>query len=208
LKKHLLYVLNFSIELCKEVADGLRIYFDFTLKDHLLYNEEKDQYKHVTSDSFRETFTPPTAENLIPDFLSVLKQEPPDQKDTGKADESLSATTQPTIGSPPKVIRHRLRSRNDENEFMFDLGASTGAKAENLSSVASTSSEGMTSNPQTATSISILKSILPLNIGISSFAKEMLDDVFAWRMLPEDGPFEVSHIYGAVHLARLIGRWW
>ena len=30
-----------------EVLDGLKVYFDFMLKDHLLYAEEKTQYDHV-----------------------------------------------------------------------------------------------------------------------------------------------------------------
>lgn len=33
-----------DINICREVADGLRIYFDFTLNDLLLYNQEKEQY--------------------------------------------------------------------------------------------------------------------------------------------------------------------
>lgn len=33
----------FSINLRKEVADGLRIYFDFILKDYLLYKQEIQQ---------------------------------------------------------------------------------------------------------------------------------------------------------------------
>lgn len=33
----------FSVNLCREVLDGIRIYFDFTLNDILLYNSEKGQ---------------------------------------------------------------------------------------------------------------------------------------------------------------------
>ncbi len=29
------------------MLDGLKIYFDFLLADHLLYNSEKNQYKHL-----------------------------------------------------------------------------------------------------------------------------------------------------------------
>jgi male-specific lethal 3 len=36
----------FSLNICKEVADGVRIYFDFTLSDLLLYNQEREQYEH------------------------------------------------------------------------------------------------------------------------------------------------------------------
>ncbi|XP_049774385.1 male-specific lethal 3 homolog isoform X1 [Schistocerca cancellata] len=39
--------INRSINICKEVADGVRIYFDFTLSGLLLYNEEKDQYEQT-----------------------------------------------------------------------------------------------------------------------------------------------------------------
>lgn len=33
-----------DINLCRECADGLRIYFDFTLPDILLYRHEREQY--------------------------------------------------------------------------------------------------------------------------------------------------------------------
>lgn len=36
-----------SLALCREVIEGLRIYFDFTVNDLLLYAAEKNQY--VTS---------------------------------------------------------------------------------------------------------------------------------------------------------------
>lgn len=34
------------MSLLMEVLDGIKIYFDFMLKDHLLYSEEKKQYDH------------------------------------------------------------------------------------------------------------------------------------------------------------------
>lgn len=30
-----------------EVLDGVKVYFDFMLKDHLLYTEEREQYDHM-----------------------------------------------------------------------------------------------------------------------------------------------------------------
>ena len=36
-----------DINLCREVADGLRVYFDFTLHDLLLYGREREQYKSI-----------------------------------------------------------------------------------------------------------------------------------------------------------------
>ncbi|XP_054270346.1 male-specific lethal 3 homolog [Macrosteles quadrilineatus] len=38
-----------KLNLCKEVCDGLRIYFDFTLGALLLYRQEKEQYRQAVS---------------------------------------------------------------------------------------------------------------------------------------------------------------
>lgn len=46
-----------SINLRKEVADGLRIYFDFVLKDYLLYKQEKEQASVLLSPDFLKNFT-------------------------------------------------------------------------------------------------------------------------------------------------------
>lgn len=39
--------LSSSIELCKQVADGLRLSFDFGLPLILLYDEEKPQFESL-----------------------------------------------------------------------------------------------------------------------------------------------------------------
>lgn len=49
-------MLSFSINLRKEVADGLRIYFDFVLNDYLLYKQEQDQANALLSDDFLKNF--------------------------------------------------------------------------------------------------------------------------------------------------------
>lgn len=46
-----------SINLRKEVADGLRIYFDFLLKDYLLYNSEIQQANQLLSRENLRNFT-------------------------------------------------------------------------------------------------------------------------------------------------------
>lgn len=42
-KTNILKFIYFSINICKEVLDGIRIYFDFTLSDLLLYQRERGQ---------------------------------------------------------------------------------------------------------------------------------------------------------------------
>lgn len=38
-----------EVNICREVADGLRIYFDFTLSHLLLYRQEREQYCSLKS---------------------------------------------------------------------------------------------------------------------------------------------------------------
>lgn len=44
------------MNLRKEVADGLRIYFDFVLKDYLLYKQERDQASVLLSSEYLKYF--------------------------------------------------------------------------------------------------------------------------------------------------------
>lgn len=45
------------LNLCKEVADGIRIYFDFTIGPMLLYRQEREQFKQAVSQSANSYFT-------------------------------------------------------------------------------------------------------------------------------------------------------
>lgn len=38
-----------EINICRETADGIRVYFDFTLHDLLLYRQERQQYCDIVS---------------------------------------------------------------------------------------------------------------------------------------------------------------
>lgn len=53
-----------SIDLSKEVADGLRLYFNFTIKNYLLYNQETDQMNYLLSDDYLNNFNYITAEKM------------------------------------------------------------------------------------------------------------------------------------------------
>lgn len=64
-----------GIDLCKEVADGLRVYFNFILKDFLLYPEEKEEMeKWLTEEKLNEFKFEPGEQLALTDFFS--KQEP------------------------------------------------------------------------------------------------------------------------------------
>lgn len=58
-----------SVALLKEVADGLRIYFDFTISEYLLYKEEREYALSLLSEENLKNFTYVASPGLSPDFL-------------------------------------------------------------------------------------------------------------------------------------------
>lgn len=132
------------------------------------------------------------------DIFANKKQESP------KTPKKESDTTfdHPTPSSTIEdKTRRRLRSfRNEENEFVFDN------KQDNLSSMASTSSGDSTMETHHMGKL-MSKISIPLNIGVSSVARQILDEVFAWKMIPENyqpAEPEPSLVYGVIHLTRLV----
>uniref|UniRef100_A0AAG5CXR9 Protein male-specific lethal-3 n=1 Tax=Anopheles atroparvus TaxID=41427 RepID=A0AAG5CXR9_ANOAO len=190
-----------NVELCKEVADGLRVYFDFTLQDYLLYPQEKAQAEIVLAEENLSQFTYIASQNLSLDMLTVRLESPTAElPPIGEhSEQSTAAAT-----SAEERRRRRLRShKNEENEFVLDFAAlQQGAQASQ--SQQPTTAEAAGNLSPFGSSLNILRSVLPQNVTISREAKEVLDDVFRWRILPSNAPAEPSMIYGAIHLARLI----
>lgn len=56
----------------------------------------------------------------------------------------------------------------------------------------------------TSASINMLRSLLPLGIGISTRSRDILQNVLAWQIVPSGAQTEPSMLWGAAHLARLI----
>lgn len=159
--------------------------------------------------------------------MFYVKQETPNHGyNFGGSDiveHSQTAAGTPISASGETIVhdessRRRLRSHKiEENEVLFDIGLNPNPTKDSycISSVASTSSGGSTPhNNVTATNstisdtnLNILKSLLPSNIGVTSKTKDILQNLFAWQLLlPSNSSPEPSMIYGAVHLARLIGN--
>ncbi|EAA01015.5 AGAP001917-PA [Anopheles gambiae str. PEST] len=202
-----------NVELCKEVADGLRVYFDFTLQDYLLYPQEKPQAQIVLAEDNLRSFTYIASRNLSVDMLAVKLDSPTadvNQPLSEHSDQQSSSAT-----SAEERRRRRLRShKNEENEFVLDFGALQQSTAQQQQQQQQ-QQQGQHIQSSLAveyggdlspfgSSLNILRSIIPQNVTISREAKEVLDDVFRWRILPSNAPAEPSMIYGAVHLARLI----
>lgn len=132
-----------NISLCKEVADGLRIYLNFMLRSQLLYAEEYQQADVFMSAAARRAFVYVAPERQTLDMLSVPKT---GTADGGAADEASGAAAAAISGAADGRDAHhalaelgvveptnkrRLRShKNDEsNEYILDIGPVSGLKA-------------------------------------------------------------------------------
>ncbi|XP_014218803.1 male-specific lethal 3 homolog isoform X2 [Copidosoma floridanum] len=196
-----------DINICRETADGLRIYFDHTLGDLLLYKQEKEQYltmKEVAASSnsddsvVKEEAVDPELvikeEVEDPEFahLPPFREQEPDKTESEK-------TAVPTVSNTRRKLRScRLNSTEEPKapRPVEEVKQETGG---NLSSLASTSSR--CSSPR---GVTLRMSMPVIN---SAQINSLLEDSKKWRLMPErelkvSSP-KPSMVYGAIHLARL-----
>lgn len=181
-----------GVDLCKEVADGLRVYFNFILKDFLLYPEEKPEIEDMLSEEKLKDFAFDPGEQLaLSNFFS--KQEPSKTPTTELSTIPENAEGSTSSNADKRTSRLRSHScKTEEDE-----------KPENLSSLASTSS-GDSAMPEFKKKGIFSKSWFPLNAGISPIAKKIIEETFSWRMIPTNAEPEPSMIFGIYHLTRLV----
>lgn len=178
--------------MCKEVADGLRVYFNFILRDFLLYVEEKEEMEQFMSEEQLKDFKFEPGEQLkITDFFS--KQEPPKTPtvELSTIPENAEGSTSSNADKRPSRLRsHSVKTEEDD-------------RPENLSSLASTSSND-SALPDFQKKGIFSKTWFPLNAGLSPIARKIIEETFSWRMIPPNSEPEPSMIYGIYHLTRLV----
>ncbi|XP_058985719.1 protein male-specific lethal-3-like [Musca domestica] len=207
-----------TVALLKEVADGLRIYFDFTIHEYLLYKEEKEYALSYLSEENLNSFTYVPAPAFSLDWFNI-KNETYDMTTTagsisGNVNSSSNSTLENTIEAQQNSAnaadaptnqtpatsqeeqpqRRKLRShRSDECDFTLENC---------LASIASTSAGAPTplNCNIPASGLNHLKSLAPISPQIRDF----LQNVLSWRIIPSNAPPGPSMIFGAPHLARLI----
>ncbi|XP_034249019.1 protein male-specific lethal-3 [Thrips palmi] len=223
-----------NLTICKEVADGLRVYFDFTLADLLLYSHEKAQFAEITkSESPFRSPTPKKEPESEGEDVPVVKAEPISEE--APATEQEKNTVKVSLPSPPgrsptsneeqsptvdQSRKRSLRSSHRSAPEVTSPGPST-SDAVNapaaqcpISSLASNSSQSSIASPLAAPAVSQTG---PSNSSppkmpdmISPQNNAILSQVMTWRLVPsstnEDSPILPSLIYGATHLARLFVR--
>ncbi|XP_060813390.1 male-specific lethal 3 homolog isoform X2 [Bombus pascuorum] len=178
-----------EINICREVADGLRIYFDFTLHDLLLYRQEQEQYCNLKS-SFLYTEHPTLVKEEPIENSEVLVKE--EYEDTEYAhlppfqEHDQEIDTSKVVANSKRRLRSYRVSSIDENKQLRsyeEIKQDTG----NLSSP-----RGVTLRIPPVTSAQV---------------NALLQQSNKWRLMPEsakpEGPPNPSTYYGAIHLTRL-----
>ncbi|XP_041067227.1 MSL complex subunit 3-like isoform X1 [Cetorhinus maximus] len=207
-----------NVELCKEMVDGLRITFDFTLPMILLYQYEHAQFKKVTSSKF---FVP------IKETLSHVrpqKEHSPSPPPLLNPSTPQSTDSQPLSGDPatpkrrkidPESVQSLRRSTRHASgcDRLSESSASPQSKRRFYESAAQmprlllhlekkTPVHSGSSSPVTLT---------PSKEGAAVFDRRRsneLNEVLSWKMMPDNYPLieqppAPSYIYGAQHLLRL-----
>ncbi|XP_055968380.1 male-specific lethal 3 homolog [Sorex fumeus] len=203
-----------SVDLCKEMVDGLRITFDYTLPLVLLYPYEQEQYKMATLST---VFLPVKGSVTDMTRSSVeLSPSPP---------LANPAAPQPTEGQPVAGEPTTPKRRKAEPEALLSLRRSTrhsvgcdtlsesGASPQPLcwqQDTAALHLEKTTpvqsgSTPPVLLTLSQEGSIV--FAGVEGRSQE-INEVLTWKLVPEsyppsDQPPPASYIYGAQHLLRL-----
>uniref|UniRef100_A0A8C9KBN7 MSL complex subunit 3 n=1 Tax=Panthera tigris altaica TaxID=74533 RepID=A0A8C9KBN7_PANTA len=194
-----------NVDLCKEMVDGLRITFDYTLPLVLLYPYEQVQYKKVTSSKF---FLPikESATNTNRNQEELSPSPPLLNPSTPQSTES-----QPTSGEPATPKR-----RKAEPEALQSLRRLPVASPHRLGDhcllpvrmdlpLPETPVHSRSSSPVPLT---------PSKEGSAVFAgfegrrTNEINEVLSWKLVPDsyppsDQPPPPSYIYGAQHLLRL-----
>ncbi|XP_075395001.1 MSL complex subunit 3 isoform X2 [Tenrec ecaudatus] len=210
-----------NVDLCKEMVDGLRITFDYTLPLLLLYPYEQAQYKRVTSSKFflpiKESATSTTRnqEELSPSPPLLNPSTP------------QSSESQPTSGEAATPKR-----RKAEPEALQSLRRST-RHSSNCDRLSESSASPQPKRRPQDTSATMPKLFLhlekktPVHSGSSSpipvtpskeasaaFAgfegrrNNEINEVLSWKLVPDnfppgDQPPPPSYIYGSQHLLRM-----
>ncbi|XP_055383620.1 protein male-specific lethal-3 isoform X2 [Condylostylus longicornis] len=192
-----------TVTLLKEVADGLRVYLNFTITDYLLYKNEKEEAAFLLSDKNLKNFNYLASVGLSPDFLLpksdselLFNLDNPESRtnNTNKGGSDV----QNTNVAPDEPLRRKLRScRSDDCDVLLENC---------LSSKASNSSGSSTPHASSfnSSNLDFLKSFSPITLGIPVQVKEFLQKVLSWQLLPSNSEAEPSMMFGATHLARLI----
>ena len=174
------------INICKEVAEGLRIIIDFQLGNILLYRKEEDQFEKASK-------LKPLMENL--NTRNVSFNNHTDAGNLGQAGGRRHGVSESDAGAGQGAGEAGAGKKRTR------LSSSVKEEAGTVASQ-SVGSTGGSSGTMTPTPV------LGPGYPQSSKAHAVLEDVLNWRLVPDtlylETPAPASLVYGGVHLARLL----
>ncbi|XP_041128023.1 male-specific lethal 3 homolog isoform X1 [Polyodon spathula] len=210
-----------NVELCKEMVDGLRITFDFTLPMILLYPYEHGQFKKVTSSKFFLPIKDNSASSSR--SLEELSPSPPPLHPS----TPQSTDSQPTVNevstpkrkkAEPEALQPLRRSTRHASggDRLSESSASPQPKRRHAETPAplpklflhldkKTPVHSGSSSPVTLTPSKEGSSVLS---GREGRRNNELNEVLCWKLTPDnypqsDQPPPPSYMYGSQHLLRL-----
>ncbi|XP_063244094.1 male-specific lethal 3 homolog [Bacillus rossius redtenbacheri] len=202
-----------SLNLWKEIVDGVRIYFDVTLGELLLYNQERQQFSSVHNLHPLRTNVKEEVDESAKLSVKIEKEEFMEHND----DNSAAHQERNVDGS---VRKKSLRSHRSD----VDAGGTTnnhvdsngiGKVGKNCESQSSRN-DGL--NNHISRGSSQCSSPLSICVGpsvnnsipgptVSPKSSTLLQQVLSWQIVPDhlycQLPVQPSLVYGAIHLARL-----
>jgi len=173
-----------SINICKEVAEGVRIIIDFQLENILLYPNEEEQCS--SSKNLR-----PHMENIE---RQVMSADPPQTSSVTVTKRSSTSSRKHALSeshSEAEGGKKRVRTSVGKDDALVpgSVGSASSGTATPTMSLP-TPGSGITSYPQ------------------SNKSHAILGQVYSWKLVPEtlyfENPVPPSLVYGGIHLTRLM----
>ncbi|XP_001353340.1 protein male-specific lethal-3 [Drosophila pseudoobscura] len=167
-----------NVCMLKEVVDGLRIYFEFHVEDHLLYKEEKEYaYNYLTDDNLKNVSV---KLNSSYDFINPNC----DTELISMEGTQGGASAPGPINNYGSQIINGLEYEKQFQRCLLYIAKSSGKNTAN------------SYDPRTCPYTAADK--LPMEM------RGFLRETFKWRLLSAESMPEKSMVFGAPHLARLM----
>ncbi|KAF5286914.1 hypothetical protein FQA39_LY00447 [Lamprigera yunnana] len=168
-----------NLNICKEMLDGLRIYFDFTVKDLLLYKKEQNQVDTSVAKLYAAD--------------PIVKQEVKIKTEL----EDLEYAHLPNVDPDEEIYNNHV-----ENDH-FSTGQRSLKRRRGLRSERNSEAHTNGTTHEPPVPVKPILNNKPTEVESTSMAKFL-----AWKLLPEhvyhQQPQPSSLVYGATHLLRLL----